>query len=724
MGHRLPGRPAARRARRRRRARSSPSRCTERKRIQIVDYRGSKALTTTTIEEELKKRRPRSRSTPSTTSPRRAGWRRSSREMLAEKGRPFATVKHDAKSVGGAGHAGLLRHRRRPQGQGQGDRVRRATASSPTASCAAQMKKIKQTGFWNLTWLGRQDHLHRGEVGGPAGGRPAPAGGLLPEPRLRHRQRRRAARSPTSTGKTGEEAGQVASQLEIPVTEGEQYRVGEVKFEGLTVFKEEGIRPLFKLETGDVYKESRIKKGYDKLRDVYGGQGYFQWTGAHGAQARPRAEGRGRDPGHGGGQAVLRRAGSRFTGNDTTRDKVIRREVYLNEGDVFNTEALKLSIRRINQLGYFKPMEGAPELEPERPRRGQARRHLQGRGAEPQPVHLRRRGQRPGGDVHQRVASRPRTSWAWARPSRSRPRAAAAPRTTRSRSPSPTSSTGPSPPASTSSSGKLDLRDLRRTWSGYTAGAHGRQPGDRPARWGASRASSPTTRTRSSTSRAWTTLLGIDPTTPTRRPAQPVFDPFFFGEEGRRRESRLTPVARPQHGGQPVHAAQRHEAHRPRSQLAGGPLGRHGELLQARRWRSIFYIPHTAQDRARPARGRLRRTITARIGDTAELLPYYQRFFLGGETQIRGVNIRTVGPVDASNRALGGNKFVLFNAEYYFDIGGPAARAALLRRRPGLPGGREDRPQGAPHLDGRRAALHHARPQRALPAHLRLEPEP
>ena len=80
-----------------------------------------------------------------------------------------------------------------------------------------------------------------------------------------------------------------------------------------------------------------------------------------------------------------------FTGNDTTRDKVIRREVYLNEGDVFNTEALKLSIRRINQLGYFKPMEGAPELQPERAGRRQARRHLQGGGAEPQPVHLRRR---------------------------------------------------------------------------------------------------------------------------------------------------------------------------------------------------------------------------------------------------------------------------------------------------------------------------------------------
>jgi outer membrane protein insertion porin family len=35
------------------------------------------------------------------------------------------------------------------------------------------------------------------------------------------------------------------------------------------------------------------------------------------------------------------------------------------------------------------------------------------------------------------------------------------------------------------------------------------------------------------------------------------------------------------------------------------------------------------------------------------------------------VDIRTVGPMDANNRALGGNKFMLFNAEYYLDVAGP-----------------------------------------------------
>jgi outer membrane protein insertion porin family len=58
-------------------------------------------------------------------------------------------------------------------------------------------------------------------------------------------------------------------------------------------------------------------------------------------------------------------------------------------------------------------------------------------------------------------------------------------------------------------------------------------------------------------------------------------------------------------------------------------------------------------------------------------LPYYLRYFLGGEYQIRGVDIRSVGPIDANDRALGGNKFVLFNAEYWVDVAGPV-RAAIF----------------------------------------------
>jgi outer membrane protein insertion porin family len=50
-----------------------------------------------------------------------------------------------------------------------------------------------------------------------------------------------------------------------------------------------------------------------------------------------------------------------FTGNTTTRDHVIRREMRLVEGGVFSTEALKYSIRRLNQLGYFQNLEQSPD---------------------------------------------------------------------------------------------------------------------------------------------------------------------------------------------------------------------------------------------------------------------------------------------------------------------------------------------------------------------------
>jgi outer membrane protein insertion porin family len=51
-----------------------------------------------------------------------------------------------------------------------------------------------------------------------------------------------------------------------------------------------------------------------------------------------------------------------FKGNTTTRDNVIRREIRLLENGVFNTEALKFSVKRINQLGYFKQLEEGSDV--------------------------------------------------------------------------------------------------------------------------------------------------------------------------------------------------------------------------------------------------------------------------------------------------------------------------------------------------------------------------
>ena len=167
-------------------------------------------------------------------------------------------------------------------------------------------------------------------------------------------------------------------EVRIPVTEGERYRVGKLEFEGNKIVDSKALRPLFKISEGEVYSEKKIRKGFEKAKEVYGGGGYMEFTGypdlaprgapqpnAAAAAAGPVAP----TPKPDGPPVVdvtLRLQEGKqyfvnritFVGNTTTRDNVIRREIRLVESGVFNTEALKYSIKRLNQLGYFKPLEG------------------------------------------------------------------------------------------------------------------------------------------------------------------------------------------------------------------------------------------------------------------------------------------------------------------------------------------------------------------------------
>ena len=173
-------------------------------------------------------------------------------------------------------------------------------------------------------------------------------------------------------------------QVRIPIEEGARFKVGDFGFDGNTVLKSEILRPLFKLKAGEWYNEKRIRDGFEKARELYGAGGYMEFTGFPDYAFRDANTG---SPANGsplttnGGAAVTN--GNRpavatpivdmtlrlqegkqyfinritFVGNTTTRDNVIRREVRLYENGVFDTQALKFSVRRLNQLGYFKPVE-------------------------------------------------------------------------------------------------------------------------------------------------------------------------------------------------------------------------------------------------------------------------------------------------------------------------------------------------------------------------------
>jgi len=142
--------------------------------------------------------------------------------------------------------------------------------------------------------------------------------------------------------------------LEVPVTEGVRYKVDKLDFAGNDKVPAEVMRPLFKLKTGDYYNEKRLRQGFEKIREIYGAGGHFEMT------PFPEFDPVGDKVNvtiriNEGKQYFVNRI--TFQGNTTTRDSVIRRELRVYENNVFNTEALKYSVKRLNQLGYFKPLE-------------------------------------------------------------------------------------------------------------------------------------------------------------------------------------------------------------------------------------------------------------------------------------------------------------------------------------------------------------------------------
>ncbi len=164
-------------------------------------------------------------------------------------------------------------------------------------------------------------------------------------------------------------------EMSVPMVEGNRYRVGEVAFDGNTVIETEVLRTLFDLKPGDFYSQKNIRKGFEKAQALYGSSGYFEFTGYPDNSPRDLPDPADREAP---AAALEKPAGPpivdvtlrleegeqyfvnriTFTGNTTTRDNVIRREMRLYENGVFDSESLKYSITRINQLGYFKALEG------------------------------------------------------------------------------------------------------------------------------------------------------------------------------------------------------------------------------------------------------------------------------------------------------------------------------------------------------------------------------
>jgi len=152
-------------------------------------------------------------------------------------------------------------------------------------------------------------------------------------------------------------------QMTIPVEVGPRYRVGEIKFEGNKVLKTKYLNRFITLKKGRIYNIKKRNKMIEEIQKVYTSLGYFY------IQIAPFEN---LDPVKKVADLTFRVVENEivylgkleFTGNNFTKDHVIRREWFLREGHRFNVNALEDSIRRMKQLGLVT-IEKMPDMKPD-----------------------------------------------------------------------------------------------------------------------------------------------------------------------------------------------------------------------------------------------------------------------------------------------------------------------------------------------------------------------
>jgi outer membrane protein insertion porin family len=148
-----------------------------------------------------------------------------------------------------------------------------------------------------------------------------------------------------------------AVDITMPIEEGDRYRLASITFKNnKAITNTKALRGLFPIKDGDIFSREKIGKGLENLRKAYGQFGYINFTSVPDTKFDDEKklifleidvdEGK---------QFYVRRI--EFQGNTTTRDKVIRREIALEEGQIYDSHLWEFSLLRLNQLGYFDQLK-------------------------------------------------------------------------------------------------------------------------------------------------------------------------------------------------------------------------------------------------------------------------------------------------------------------------------------------------------------------------------
>ena len=156
--------------------------------------------------------------------------------------------------------------------------------------------------------------------------------------------------------------------ITLNVDEGNQYRVGDIRFAGDLQISENEARQLLTVKEGEIFSRSDVNTSTEALRQRLGAEG-FAFANIQGVPEML-------DDGetvdlvmavNAGERAYVRRI--EFFGNTTTQDEVLRREMIQLEGAPASTEAITQSRQRLERLGFFsqvevdtQPVPGEPDL--------------------------------------------------------------------------------------------------------------------------------------------------------------------------------------------------------------------------------------------------------------------------------------------------------------------------------------------------------------------------
>jgi outer membrane protein insertion porin family len=148
--------------------------------------------------------------------------------------------------------------------------------------------------------------------------------------------------------------------VRFPVVEGPQFRYSKISYQGQTIFSDAELRAGSKLTPGGVVNMAEIRDDLMRVTDLYGTKGYAF------ADVNPQIL---PDPSSKTASitfevkegTLIHVRNINISGNDKTRDKVIRRELRVNEAELIDTAAMKRSYERLKNLNYFETVEVIPK---------------------------------------------------------------------------------------------------------------------------------------------------------------------------------------------------------------------------------------------------------------------------------------------------------------------------------------------------------------------------